>query len=224
MNFLLSYLGVMQAQMSSLAGKAELELLYRTFEERALHMAPLDVDAEDTNTAEDHSTNRASPAESLEREDSDVSDTESIPYSERSTASTKSKGSDFNINTFGDSEDEKESSADSSSPDEDSEGMSDSSLDGEEFLHKGPTPEEVHQRKLADPDRLHPELWFNEKGQVCAYKDACLGMCEEWVYLQGEGLGEIWPIIIFVATLRFPVTLQVCPTFPTAKFQKFSVQ
>ena len=38
--------------------------------------------------------------------------------------------------------------------------------DEHEHDHRGPSVAEVRERKIGDPRRLHPELWFNEAGEV----------------------------------------------------------
>jgi len=43
----------------------------------------------------------------------------------------------------------------------------DDDLVEDEHDHRGPSVAEVRERKIGDPRRLHPELWFNEAGEVC---------------------------------------------------------
>lgn len=42
----------------------------------------------------------------------------------------------------------------------------DDDLAEDEHDHRGPSVAEVRERKIRDPRRLHPELWFNEAGEV----------------------------------------------------------
>ena len=61
--------------------------------------------------------------------------------------------------------------SDSDNDDDDSNaegGMTDDDLDDDrhEGCHKGPSVAEIRKRKIEDPRRLHPELWFNEIGEV----------------------------------------------------------
>lgn len=42
----------------------------------------------------------------------------------------------------------------------------DDDLVEDEHDHRGPSIAEVRERKIGDPRRLHPELWFNEAGEV----------------------------------------------------------
>lgn len=48
------------------------------------------------------------------------------------------------------------------------EGITDDDLDDvrDEGCHKGPSVAEIRKRKIEDPRRLHPEIWFNEIGEV----------------------------------------------------------
>ena len=61
--------------------------------------------------------------------------------------------------------------SDSSSESDNGEGgdlSGDNDDDDEEDHHvnKGPSVAEIRRRKIEDPRRLHPELWFNEAGEV----------------------------------------------------------
>ena len=115
--------------------------------------------------------------------DQDNSDVESLVESDVNDNSVKSRlrlfPSDDEENSDEDSSEVEshalsDSTSGSDNDDEDSNaggGLSDDDDDDDdddEHVHKGPSVAEIRKRKIEDPRRLHPELWFNEAGEVSA--------------------------------------------------------
>lgn len=81
-----------------------------------------------------------------------------FPSDDEGTSDEDSSG--IESRTLSDSDDDDDSNAEG--------GMTDDDLDDDrhEGCHKGPSVAEIRKRKIEDPRRLHPELWFNEIGEV----------------------------------------------------------
>ena len=168
LNKMFLYSMLIKAKINTLVGKTELRNLYRTFEEKVLNAKALEMEEQEESGVECTGMKQVMALldeESEHGEECENSDVESLPGSEQSEESGKSRESDFTADAFGDSDGDSDD-VESSSGEGDSHSMIDSSSDEEDAIHKPPSMEEVHKRKLADPCRLHPELWFNEKGQV----------------------------------------------------------
>ena len=85
---------------------------------------------------------RLFPSDDEENSDEDSSDDDSRALSDSSSESDNGEGGDLS----GDNDD-----------DDDEE---------DHHVNKGPSVAEIRRRKIEDPRRLHPELWFNEAGEV----------------------------------------------------------
>ena len=77
-----------------------------------------------------------------ENSDEDSSDDDSRALSDSSSESDNGEGGDLS----GDNDDDDE--------------------EEDHHVNKGPSVAEIRRRKIEDPRRLHPELWFNEAGEV----------------------------------------------------------
>ena len=85
---------------------------------------------------------RLFPSDEEENSDEDSSDDDSHALSDSSSESDNGEGGDLS----GDDDD-----------DDDEE---------DNHVNEGPSVAEIRRRKVEDPRRLHPELWFNEAGEV----------------------------------------------------------
>ena len=152
--------------------------LHSTFEKEILNMTPLeqtDSDAESINIKGSQQKNVGdSDMDSLiESEDDDngslaKSRLRLFPSDDEGTSDEDSSG--IESRTLSDSNFDSDNDDDSIAEG----GMSDDELDDDrhEGCHKGPSVAEIRKRKIEDPRRLHPELWFNEIGEVgstCLY-------------------------------------------------------
>ena len=140
-----------------------------------------DNDVESVSSKESrHKHTDDSDMESLVESDSDESPVKPrlqlFPSDDEGTSDGDSSGigshalSDSNFDS--DNNDDDDEDDDNDVDDDDSNaggGLSDDELDNagnEENCHKGPSVAEIRKRKIEDPRRLHPELWFNELGEV----------------------------------------------------------
>ncbi|PFX26504.1 Ribonuclease 3 [Stylophora pistillata] len=110
---------------------------------------PMDSEADDgPESWIREGTSVSNLTEFLSDEESNIDEDDSEIGSKRlSSSSSESDDSD-------DNEDDEES------------GSSDHDKNLHEQVHKGSVVEETRKRKMQDPLRLHPELWFNEKGET----------------------------------------------------------
>lgn len=152
--------------------------LHDRFEKEVLNMASLEQehnDDENISNRRDH------------QKDGDNSDIESLSGSDGNDSPVKSRlrlfpSDDEDNSDEDDSEAEShalsDSTSDSNNDDDDSHtggGLSDDDDDdddndaaGYDHNHRGPSVAEIRKRKIENPKRLHPELWFNEVGEVCS--------------------------------------------------------
>lgn len=85
---------------------------------------------------------RLFPSDDEENSDEDSSDDDSRALSDSSSESDNGEGGDLS----GDNDDDND--------------------EEDHHVNKGPSVAEIRRRKIEDPRRLHPELWFNEAGEV----------------------------------------------------------
>ena len=150
--------------------------LHSTFEKEILNMTPLeqtDSDAESIITKGSQQKNIGdSDMDSLIESDDDDNDSLAksrlrlFPSDDEGTSDEDSSGIESRTLSDSDNDDDDDSNAEG--------GMTDDDLDDDrhECCHKGPSVAEIRKRKIEDPRRLHPELWFNEIGEVgstCLY-------------------------------------------------------
>lgn len=173
-----------QENKCHLQGTEKLIELHVTFEKEIINMVSLeqgDNDVESVSSKESrHKHTDDSDMESLVESDSDESPVKSrlqlFPSDDEGTSDGDSSGigshalSDSNFDS--DNNDDDDEDDDNDVDDDDSNaggGLSDDELDNagnEENCHKGPSVAEIRKRKIEDPRRLHPELWFNELGET----------------------------------------------------------
>ena len=87
---------------------------------------------------------RLFPSDDEENSDEDSSDDDSHALSDSSSESDNGEGGDLSGDNDDDDDDDEE----------------------DNHVNKGPSVAEIRRRKIEDPRRLHPELWFNEAGEV----------------------------------------------------------
>lgn len=115
--------------------------------ERSRHSDQYNSDVESVGDSDVTSENpvksrlRLFPSDDEENSDEDSSDDDSHALSDSSSESDNGEGGDLS----GDNDDDD---------------------DEDNHVKKGPSVAEIRRRKIEDPRRLHPELWFNEAGEV----------------------------------------------------------
>ena len=163
-----------QAESCHIEGTEKLTELQDRFEKEILNMKSLEQDDEDDKSISSDKSHHT---------DQDKSSAESLAESDVNGSPVKSRlrlfPSDDEENSDEDSsEDESHALSDSSSESDNDEGVelseddNDDDEDSDEGS-KGPSVVEIRKRKIEDPRRLHPELWFNESGEVMKFK--CYG-------------------------------------------------
>lgn len=112
-----------------------------------------------------------SPAKSRLRQKSDASsDIELLGMSDGEIDSDEdgseigSHGLSGSSSETDDDDDDNEDSHTNGGFDDDDDDYDD--LLADEHDHRGPSIADIRKRKIEDPRRLHPELWFNEAGEV----------------------------------------------------------
>lgn len=138
---------------------------------------PTETDVNDIELPVDSEVNE-SPRKSWVRQKSDVSNSAEFLSdegfnSDDDDSEIASKGlsgsSSESDNSDDDDDDDEDGDDDDDDGDDESGGFDDDDDNlpaGNEHEHKGPNVAETRKRKIQDPRRLHPELWFNEKGEV----------------------------------------------------------
>ena len=115
--------------------------------ERSRHSDQYNSDVESVGDSDVTSENpvksrlRLFPSDDEENSDEDSSDDDSHALSDSSSESDNGEGGDLS-------------------------GDNDDGDDEDNHVKKGPSVAEIRRRKIEDPLRLHPELWFNEAGEV----------------------------------------------------------
>ncbi len=127
----------------------------------------VDTEANESPTEVDES-----PPKSRLRQKSDASNySEFLSISDEEINSDED-GSEVGIQGLSDSGSESDDDDDDDDDNEDihpNGGFDDDDDDellADEHDHRGPSVADVRRRKMEDPRRLHPELWFNEAGEV----------------------------------------------------------
>lgn len=116
--------------------------------ERSRHSDQYNSDVESVGDSDVTSENpvksklRLFPSDDEENSDEDSSDDDSHALSDSSSESDNGEGGDLS----GDNDDDDD--------------------DEDNHVKKGPSVAEIRRRKIEDSRRLHPELWFNEAGEV----------------------------------------------------------
>ena len=126
----------------------------------------------DTDFDEGPSESEESPPKSRFRQKSDVSNyseflgiSDEEIYSEEDGSEFRSQGlsgssSESDDDDYDDNDEGNQENGRFNDDDDDDD------LAEDEHDHRGPSVAEVRERKIRDPRRLHPELWFNEAGEV----------------------------------------------------------
>ena len=124
----------------------------------------------DTEFDESPSEDEEMPLKSRFRRKSDSSDySEFLGISDEEIDSDED-GSEFRSQGMSGSSSETDNDDDDDDGDSQENGVFDDDEDNDlaedKHNHRGPSIAEVRERKIGDPRRLHPELWFNEAGEV----------------------------------------------------------
>ena len=153
-------------------GTDELRGFHKNFEREILNMA-CPVGQDDSNDdiwpvrrKESNSDKASSESNLMDGGANELNDRDS----ELSSVSDYEGESDVEIGYQVTNVSSSESCEDDNDDDDDDSGNSNDDVDEEEDkdaqLHQGPSLEETRKRKIEHPQRLHPELWFNEQGEV----------------------------------------------------------
>ena len=115
--------------------------------------------------------NEESPPKSRFRRTSDVSNHSEFLGTSDEEINSDDDGSEFRSQGLSGSSSESDDDDDDNDNDRDNQKNSsfdddDDDLAEDEHDHRGASVAEVRERKIGDPRRLHPELWFNEAGEV----------------------------------------------------------
>ncbi|XP_074612896.1 ribonuclease 3-like isoform X2 [Acropora palmata] len=144
--------------------------LHSAFEKEILNMTPLEQTDSDTESIITKGSQQKNIGDSdmdslIESEDDDngslaKSRLRLFPSDDEGTSDEDSSGIESRTLSDSDNDDDDDSNAEG--------GMTDDDLDDDrhEGCHKGPSVAEIRKRKMEDPRRLHPELWFNEIGET----------------------------------------------------------
>ncbi|KAJ7372321.1 hypothetical protein OS493_019765 [Desmophyllum pertusum] len=172
-------------------GTEKLTELQTRFEKEILNMASLEDDVDNDSVSSrrsNHSETDVSDVESLDSEDNDnppksrlrrksnvsnyaeflgISDEEINSDEDSSEIGSQGlSGSSSESDNDGDDDDDDEGSNHENGGIDDD----DKDLPGHDHEHKAPSVApsvtEIRKRKIGDPKRLHPELWFNEAGET----------------------------------------------------------
>jgi len=169
-------------------GTEKLTELQNRFEKEILNMASVDCDddksvsTQSTGAISDLSDNESLDTEFTEGPAEDEGSPPTSRFRRKSDASNYSDSlciSDEEINSDEDGSEFRSqgmsgSSSETDNDDNDDVGDNketggfddDDDLAEDEHDHRGPSVAEVRERKIRDPRRLHPELWFNEAGET----------------------------------------------------------
>jgi hypothetical protein len=147
-------------------GTKKLEQLYETFEKKILNST--------AETAECDNEDQSSDPNEIPKISKDNSDDENVNddiYSDLGSLDEfdirdQNHKGQYSADTFADVNDSEDSDDEDKYDDDDDDGTSDSSADEYSSNLTGLSVKEIRAKKLSDPRRLHPDLWFNEKGEV----------------------------------------------------------
>lgn len=141
-----------------------LEKVYANFEKKVLNPSTKTTNTRDKSAPcpTEEVTNKAQGRE--ERMDDEAFDFDSLDGSEFEVDERRNNG-EYTADTFATNGDSDDSDDDDEKNDAD---VSDcnSSSDDECCTAQEVNIQEIRKRKLTDSRRLHPDLWFNEKGEV----------------------------------------------------------
>ena len=125
----------------------------------------------DTEFNESPPEDEESPPKSRFRRKSDISNYSEFLGISDEEINSDDDGSEFRSQGMSGSSSETDNDDDDDDGDNQENGGFDDDDDDDDLVedehdHRGPSVAEVRERKIGDPRRLHPELWFNEAGEV----------------------------------------------------------
>ncbi|KAK3700072.1 hypothetical protein QZH41_004365 [Actinostola sp. cb2023] len=149
-----------QTSKTITTGTKKLQELYKTFERKVLNASTKGNGSKDLPSDFRESSNKISKDTNDKNEDVGF-ELESLDGSEFDMDMDETKpGGEYTADSFAANDD-----SDDSDDERNDDNVSDVSSDEEVQGNPETSVKEVRQRKLSDPRRLHPDLWFNEKGE-----------------------------------------------------------
>lgn len=151
---------LLQSSKTFTTATKKLEKVYERFDKEVLNPSSIAQDTSDKDISGLDETVKQKQMDLTDRIEDDTFDLDSLDGSVFDANENRSKG-EYSADSFAANDDSDDSDDDKNDAD-----VSDSSSDDECGRTSEMNVKEIRQRKLTDPRRLHPDMWFNEKGEV----------------------------------------------------------